>query len=409
MILSEYIKIALASVRAARFRSFLTMLGIIIGVVSVITTASLGEGIKRQIASPDQQVRNDLITIRPGKLVNRDDSGKASSINLLSFLSSSSISSKDVETINQNPELESVVPFSLINGVPSVGNDQMNEGFIVATDHKMAQVLGKETEFGNFFGAEDSQKRAAVIGQGVAEKLFKENVPIGKTMQLRGQEFVVRGVLPRFKVSPLNPDVNFNNGVFIPYETGRIIVNEDLKIYEVLALPKDQSKTDAIIGQLTTSLKENHGGQEDFTVLRQADIVAVTDSLLKVITNTVSIMALITLFVGGIGIMNVMLVSVTERTREIGIRKAVGATNKQIYNQFMVEAVVLSVWGALAGIFIAFLINIVLLIFTNFQPTITWPIVLISAVAAIFVGIIFGTIPAIKAARKDPIESLRAQ
>lgn len=409
MIMSEYIKVALASIRAARFRSFLTMLGIVIGVVSVITTASLGEGIKRQIASPDQQVRNDLITVRPGKLVNRDDNGKATSINLLSFLSSNNISSKDVETIRQNPELESVVPFSLINGVPAIDNSQMNEGFIVATDHKMAQVLGKEVEFGNFFDSEDSQKRVAVIGQGVAEKLFKENVPIGKSMQLRGQEFVVRGVLPRFKVSPLNPDVNFNNGVFIPYETGRILVNEDLKIYEVLALPKDQAKTDAVISQLSTSLKENHGGQEDFTVLRQSDIVAVTDSLLKVITNTVSIMALITLFVGGIGIMNVMLVSVTERTREIGIRKAVGATNRQIYNQFMVEAVVLSVWGALAGIFVAFLINIVLLIFTNFQPAITWPIVLISAVAAVVVGVIFGTIPAIKAARKDPIESLRSQ
>lgn len=409
MIFSEYIKVALASIRAARFRSFLTMLGIIIGVVSVITTASLGEGIKRQIASPDQQVRNDLIKVRPGKLVNRDDSGKATSINLLSFLSSNNISSKDVETIKQNPELESVVPFSLINGVPAIGDSQMNEGFIVATDHKMPQVLGKEVEFGNFFDSEDSQKRVAVIGQGVAENLFKENVPIGKSMQIRGQEFVVRGVLPRFKVSPLNPDVNFNNGVFIPYETGRILVNEDLKVYEVLALPKDQNKTDAVIGQLTASLKENHGGQEDFTVLRQSDIVAVTDSLLRVITNTVSIMALITLFVGGIGIMNVMLVSVTERTREIGIRKAVGATNRQIYNQFMVESVVLSVWGAVAGIFFAFMINIVLLIFTNFQPTITWPIVLVSAVAAVIVGVIFGTIPAIKAARKDPIESLRSQ
>lgn len=409
MILSEYIKIALASIRAARFRSFLTMLGIIIGVLSVITVASLGEGIKRQLAGPNKQIRSDLITVRPGKLVNRDTAGRATSINLLSFLSSSSISSKDLETVSQNQAVELAVPFSLITGAPALEGRQMNEAFIMATNDQAAKVIGKETEFGNFFDAQDANRRVAVIGQGVAEKLFKENVPIGKTMQVRGQDFVVRGVLPHFKESPINPDVNFNNGVFIPYQTGKDLLGEDLKVYQLFVLPKNQADTDKIIGQLNSQLKQNHAGQEDFTVLRQDDVVEVTKNLLQVITNTVTIMALITLFVGGIGIMNVMLVSITERTREIGIRKAVGATNRQIYTQFMVEAVVLSVWGAVIGIFFAVIVNILLLIGTNFQPVITWQMLVLSAIISIVVGVVFGTIPAVKAARKDPIESLRAQ
>lgn len=407
----EHIRIALGSIRAARFRSFLTMAGIIIGVVSVITIASLGEGIKHQLSGQASSAGNDLITVRPGKLVDRDEKGQIAGINLLSFLSSSSVTEKDYKTIQDDPNIQNAVPFSVISGVPSIGKGQFNDGFVMATNDNMLSVVTQKVEFGNFFKEEDgAKKRVAVIGQQVAEKLFKENVPISKTMQIRGQDFVVSGVLEKVPPNPLNPEADFNNGVFIPYEAGREIAGSDLKIYEVLARPKSKepAKVDQAIASLNNGLKANHDQQEDFTVLRQEDMLSVADSLLNMVTRTVTAMAAITLFVGGIGIMNVMLVSVTERTREIGIRKAVGATNRQIQTQFLIEAGVLSVWGAFIGIFIAVFINLMFRILTNLQPIITWQIAVVSVFASVIVGVVFGVIPALKASRKDPIEALRS-
>ena len=407
---AENLRMALASVRAARFRSFLTMLGVIVGVVSVITTASLGEGVKRQISGQANTVGKDLLTIRPGKLVKRNAQGNISGINLLSFISSSSITDKDVETIAKDPNIETVVPFSVINGVPEYDGRQMDDAFIMATTEKMPSVIGQKVEFGNFFDERDKKRQVAIIGQGVAEKLFQENVPVSKTLQIRGKDFVVSGVLERTPANPLSPEADFNNGIFIPYEAGKSVAGNDIKIYEVLARPKSKepAKIDSAIGSLTNGLKANHSGQEDFTVLRQEDVLSVADNLLKTITTTVTIMAIVALVVGGVGIMNVMLVSVTERTREIGIRKSVGATNHQIQSQFLIEAVVISVWGAIIGLIISGIINLLFRAFTNIQPVITWEAIVISACASIAVGVIFGLVPASKAARKDPIEALRS-
>lgn len=408
--LYEYIRLARKSISAARFRSFLTMAGIIIGVVSVVTTASLGEGIKHQISGQANSAGKDLITIRPGKLVNRDDNGKVSGINLLSLLTSSTITEKDFETIKKDPNIQTAVPFSVLNGVPSKGKENFNEGFVMATNEKMPSVIIHKVEFGNFFGEDEGNKRTAVIGQQVAEKLFKENVPVSKTLQISGQDFVVSAVLEKVPPNPLNPQADFNNGVFIPLQTGRDITGGDLKIYEVLARPKTSgpAKVDQAISSLNNKLKENHGQREDFTILRQEDVLSVADSVVSLVNKTVTVMAGITLLVGGIGIMNVMLVSVTERTREIGIRKAVGATNRQIHTQFLIEAAVLSAWGALIGILLSALINLMFRILTNFQPIITWEMVALSVLSSIAIGVIFGVIPAFKASKHDPIEALRA-
>lgn len=408
--ISENFKMALSSIRNARFRSLLTMLGIVIGVLSVITAASIGEGIKRQISGQTRSIGSDLITIRPGNLVKRDSNNRITGVNLLSFLSASSISEKDLETVNSNPQIQSVVPFSIINGTPSIGNKKMDQGFVMATSDKMTEVVSKKVEFGNFFDEDIKDRKVAVIGFGVAEKLFEESVPIGKTMQIRGQDFVVTGVYERFPTNPMNPEIDLNNGVYIPFEAGKLIAGTELDIYEIVARPKDKSSNgvDKAIKSINDDLRATHAGENDFTVLRQEELVMVADNLLKLVTNSVSLMAAITLIVGGVGIMNVMLVSVTERTREIGIRKAVGASNRQIRSQFLIEAIVISVWGALIGTIGAGIVNLLLRIFTNLQPVITWQVVALSTLISVGVGIIFGLIPAYKASRKDPIESLRS-
>lgn len=408
MMFSEHVRMALASVRAARFRSFLTMLGVIIGVVSVITTMSLGEGVKHQVASQAEGAGKDVITVRPGSLVKRDDSGAITGINLLSMLSSSKLTEKDYETVKNDPGVDIAVPLSVIPATPTYANGQYKDSFVMATNHQLPEVIKQKVESGNFFEASESDRRVAVIGFNVAERLFKENVPLGKTFHIRGQSFVVGGVLEKFPTNPLNPDINFNDGIFIPYQTGKTLVNDQLDSYEILVKPKNIENPDATVEGLISGIKNNHAGQEDFTVLGPEETKKVANSVIGVITKTITIIAAVALFVGGIGIMNVMLVSVTERTREIGIRKAVGATNRQIQTQFLIEAVVISIWGAVIGIVTSIIINIILRITTSLEPIITWQVVLASALVSVGVGIVFGMIPAVKASRKDPINSLRS-
>lgn len=409
--LIENFKMAVSSIKSARFRSFLTMFGIIVGVVGVVTTVSLGEGIKKQVLGHTSTVGNDLITVRPGKLVKRDSAGNVSGINLVSFLSASQISDKDYKSISENSRVETAVPLSIINGVPTYGKDTYSDGFVMATSNKLGDAIGQKLEFGDFFGESDDARASAVIGQGVAEKLFKENVPLGKTFKIRGQDFVVSGVFEKFASNPLQPEVDYNNGVYISRSAAKTVTgNENLNIYQILARPKDKSSqgVDDTIYSLSTAIKNNHAGQDDVTVLRQDELLSVANIVLKSITKAVAIMAGIALLVAGIGIMNVMLVSVTERTREIGIRKAVGATNRQIQGQFLVESIVICVWGALIGVITSIVINIALRIFTNLEPIINWPSVGISVLASVAIGIVFGSIPAFKASRNDPITSLRS-
>ena len=399
---------ALSSIKNSRFRSFLTMFGIIIGVVSVITTVSLGEGIKKQVSGQVNEVGNNVITVRPGSLVKRDADHNITGINLLSFLSASSITEKDYEAIKSNPDIQSTVPLSIVPGAPTLNKERYSDGFIMATTADMPKIMKKDTEFGNFFTDSDPNRKTAVIGRTVAEKLFKENVPIGKTFQLRGQDFVVAGVFEKFPTNPLSPEIDYNNGVYIPYGAGKALNGGELKMYQILAATKNENNVPQVVNTVVGNLKDHRGGEEDFTVLTQAEMVAVAGNVLHMLTYTITIMAAVTLFVGGVGIMNVMLVSVTERTREIGIRKAVGATNRQIQSQFLIEAVVISIWGAVVGVLLSGVVNFGFRIFTNLEPSITWQIVLISTGVSVAVGVVFGMIPAVKAARKDPIEALRS-
>ncbi len=222
-----------------------------------------------------------------------------------------------------------------------------------------------------------------------------------------GQDFVVRGVYDQFVNPPISLDADFNNVVFIPYSTAASLTKNHASIYQILALPTDTHKISSLQSAIDANLTNAHGGQQDFSVQKQSADADTTNSVLGLLTGLIAGIASISLLVGGIGIMDVMLVSVTERMHEIGIRKAIGATDRQILAQFLTEATVLSIGGGIIGIALSFVIDFILHIFTNLQPDITWQIVVIAAAVSLVVGIVFGTIPAAKAARKDPIDALR--
>jgi putative ABC transport system permease protein len=398
-------KTGMESLKGAKWRNFWTMLGVIIGVASVISVVSIGEGIKLQISGQIKHLSKDLITIRPGKI---GGPTKPSGLGLLEGSTiSGSLSSSDVMTIQSLSSVKTVVPLSAASGTAK-GDLSFGDGLIIGTAPDFADLIAQPLEYGSFFSEDDMGQHAAVLGKNAADKLFNGGIPLGHTFTYHGSEFIVKGIFGEFQTAPVSNDANYNNAIFIPYDTAETLSNKTAPTYEIIAKAKDKAKNQQVAAQISAALNSKHGGQHDTSVLLQSDTLASSNMILELLTRLITGVAAISLLVGGIGIMNVMLVSVTERLHEIGIRKAIGATNRQILGQFLVESTVLSLSGGVIGVIVSYVIDGVLRLTTKLEPSIPWEIVVIATGVSLAVGIVFGTIPALKAARKDPIEALRS-
>lgn len=401
-------RMAMSAIRGNKTRSILTMLGIIIGVSSVIMTVSLGEGIRRQVADTNQVTNDRLITVRSGRIAQRGPTGQITDVNYLAALGVNTLTEKDYEALQRLEGASVVVPLGTISGLPTnFEGATYDNATIIASNRYLPDVLNQKVLYGSFFTENTGGRGAVVIGKRVAEELFNENVPIGKLLTIRGQDFVVGGVFDEFKLNPLSTVTDLNRAIFISYDAAKTLSGNPPSLYQLMLLPKDGVETSELASAVHNQLLASHGQQEDFTVLKGAEIELVTRRTINVATSFVAGIAAISLLVGGIGIMNIMFVSVTERTREIGVRKSLGATNRQIYSQYLIEATVLSLVGGTVGIILSLLGNIALRVTSDLEPAATWQIIVLAAGVSAAVGIIFGTIPAVKAARKDPIESLR--
>lgn len=406
---NDNIKIAISSLRAARWRSFLTMMGIIIGVCSVVTVVSLGEGVKQQVVGEINRLGNDVVLVRSGKIVTKDENGNITSLNPLSILTTSTLTEADINAIRKIPSVKIATPTSLITNTASHESVQMNNAFVIASENELPAVLNQPIIYGGYFSADELNSDLAVIGQNIAVSLFNELNPVGKSINIEGHDLIIRGVFEEFEGGAFtNSGTDYNSAVFIPYKTGKRITGDKSQIQEIFIKSTQPELTQTTVDDVQRTIRAEHKGQENFTILKQDELFQITASVLGIFTGFITAIAGISLIVGGIGIMNIMLLSVTERTREIGIRKAIGATNKQILTQFLTEGVVLSVTGGIIGILSALAIGVILRITTEFKPVITWPIVLVAVVVSIIVGVIFSITPALKAAKKDPIEALRS-
>lgn len=402
------LKLAYRTVKATKLRSFLTMLGIIIGVVSVVTTISLGEGVKRQVEAQIKEFGSDLLIIRPGKYVEKDDNGNIIGVDVFSvFNNSTTLADSDIEAVSSSKDVASVAPLSLVSGNIEYDGEEYKSGQVIATTNTFKDLINHDIEFGQFLSDTDEGKNFAVVGSTVARQLFNDSAPIGRALTFRGQTFIVKGVFSEFDEIPLNFGANYNNAIFIPYVTGKSINEGSAQVFQILAKPTDADKVDEVQRSIEQNLIKVNESSSDYTVLKQEDTLAIANNVLKVLTGLVATIAAISIVVGGIGVMNVMIVSVTERTREIGIRKAVGATDKQILGQFVSEAVVLSMLGGLIGLFMALLVNFAIRIFTEMQPIITVQVCVLAVLISLIVGIFFGVIPAVNASKKNPIDALR--
>lgn len=402
-----HFKAGVDSMRGAKTRNFWTMFGIIVGVAAVITIVSIGEGIKAQIYSQIHHFGNDLIIVQPQSLVNGNS--RIGNVNLLSgFTVTGSLSTKDPATVAGTKGVGASAPLSATSGVVKGENGVYRDGLVIGTTTDLPRLINQSMAFGIFLSNDDTNSNVAVLGQNAADKLFNESVPLGRTFSFRGQDFIVQGIFNQFDNTPLSQDADFNNAIFIPYDVSQSMTNNSAPTFEILAKPITSKITGATVTNIHQSLQASHNGQVDFTVSQQSQNLSTNNTVLDLLTKLIAGAAAISLLVGGIGIMNVMLVSVAERMHEIGIRKAIGATDRQILSQFMIEASFLSLSGGIIGIIVAYLIDVALRLATDLKPQISWQIVLIASGVSLAVGIIFGSVPAFKAARKDPIDALRA-
>lgn len=408
MLFLTEVKIALKALRATKVRTSLTILGMVIGVASVTVVLALGEGAKEKVRWQASQLGSNLLTVRPGKAT-RDKAGNIVDYNFLAALGSSTLSERDLESITQTKGIASAAPLMAITGSIASDPDKppAKNAQIIATTPSGDEALRFKIRSGDFI-SDVTNRDTVVLGAELASEMLGSDTAIGRKVVIRGQEFTVIGILSHYGVgNNLSNWFDFNHVAFIPLDAGKSFNQGIAQIQQINARvndgqdPKNMSKT------LQQTILDNHGKEEDFTVMSPEETLPLADTMLHLVTVLTSAIAGISLIVGGVGIMNIMLVSVTERTREIGIRKSVGATNGQVLRQFLIESLLMSLTGGFIGIALAYGIAFGVGTLVDLLPVITWQIICTAVGIATVIGIVFGLMPALKAARKDPIEALR--
>ncbi|HOD01472.1 MAG TPA: ABC transporter permease [bacterium] len=391
----EILSTASKALMLNKVRSFLTMLGVIIGVFAVISLVSLVGGVQDYVVSRFEDLGSNLVFVVNGKI----ELGQRQSTTAGSALISSNLKEKHIEMIKSSADdyVDYVTPETQTYQTVKYKTEEYFL-LLIGVNYEANDIFKSNVEKGRYFNRveQENSSRVVVLGNNLAKKFFGEENPIGKKIKINGKSYEVVGLLA--KKSP-----NYDESVILPYTTimddftGTEITSIVIKVKDNVDLEQAQQQ---IKLSLLKDLKE-----DQFTVMTQEDILDSIQSILNMLTIALASISGISLLVGGIGIMNIMLVSVAERTKEIGLRKALGATSSDIRNQFMAEAILISSLGGLVGLLLGWVATI--LIKPLIQAVIpVWAIPLALGFS-IAVGIIFGTYPAVNASKKDPIEALR--
>jgi len=409
MKLKHTVRTALGALAIRKTRSGLTILGIVIGVSAIIIVMALGSGVQKLILDQISGLGAESVVIRPGE----------SLLDISNVLFSASLKERDVEALKKKsnvPNLVSVAPFIIVSG----SIEYRGEAFYPTIFGGPADII---SEFFDIFPDEgelytdddiDRNARVAVIGSELRVELFENQEAVGKNIRIRDQRFRVVGVFP--KKGSVGP-FNFDNMVMIPHTTAQRYITGTDVYNEIIVSADSAENVDKMVFDIAATLRDTHeidfGEKDDFNIQTQQNLIEQIELVTSILTAFLAAVVAISLVVGGIGIMNIMLVSVTERTKEIGLRKALGARRQDILRQFLFEAIALTAVGGLVGILVGTLIalGISLALAQTVAPdwSFTFPIsaAFLGVAVSGAVGLIFGIYPANQAAKKSPIEALR--
>lgn len=392
---------ALKAIWTNKVRSFLTTLGVIIGVSSVVMLIAIGKGLEAYITDQFESLGSNNIYIFAGNVFSEDGgfNGQQQRTAMLNI----NFTYKDFQNIIKLREFIDKATYYNVKPDKVSFQNKTKTISVLGTTHDYNQVLITKIKAGQFFNKQEalSGEKVSVLGFKVAEELFGQADAIGKNIKLGNQTFKVVGVAAKTGGGFGGP--SFDTYVYIPFKTMSRIYN-DKTIFQILVKAKNKNNIADAIQAIEKVMSKNYEDDE-FSVVDQTEILSVINNIIGTLTIALGGIAAISLLVGGIGIMNIMLVSVTERTREIGLRKALGATPKQILLQFLIEAAVLSLFGGLIGLALAF--GGSALIQQFFPAKVTWDAVALAFGVSTLVGLIFGAAPANRASKLSPIEALR--
>jgi putative ABC transport system permease protein len=410
MILSENFKVALRALRSNKLRSFLTILGIVIGVATVVALLSIGNGATASITNQIQSSGSNLLNISPGRQqVGFRGGGETRQASHLYY------ADYDLLQRGITDNISAIVPIYQSSYTVKFGDQSLTAG-VSGTTAGQKDVRSLQVASGRFINDGDNKSEAfvAVLGQQVGADLFGSVAPVGKTISINGVKFMVVGVLEGKGASFASPD----DSIFIPIQTGyeklfgeTATFNGKPTVNDILISVKTTPAMDTVSAEASYLLRRSHdlkpSEEADFNIMNQTDILNTLNSVTQTLTIFLGAIAGISLLVGGIGIMNIMLVSVTERTREIGLRKAVGATRNQILVQFVIETVTLSLLGGMIGILLGVLIAIVFSATGLIASVVTAGSIILAFSFALAIGVFSGLYPAFRAANLHPMVALR--
>ncbi|HEY52805.1 MAG TPA: FtsX-like permease family protein [Caldilineae bacterium] len=415
MSIIESFRIALRALSANKLRSILTMLGIIIGVGAVIALMSVGQGVQQMVTEQLQSAGSNLLIILPGKLSDAQPGGGTQR------RPANPLTNGDWRAINDpllTPDLIAAVPE--VDGYADVSHGKTTLRLnVTGTNDVFPNVRNYAVQEGRWISPEDiaGQARVVILGSKVAEELFAPgDFPLDQTIRINGIPFRVIAVMEEKGGGGFG---SFDNYVFVPFTTAQQRLFPYLRsprgeptLSLILAKVVSEDRLDEATAQIENLLRQRHNitflNEDDFSVINQADILDIFGSIIGVMNLFLGGVAAISLLVGGIGIMNIMLVSVTERTREIGLRKAVGAKRRHILTQFLVEAMVLSLLGGILGMILGFIgAQAIASLSEDLQSVVTLDAILLATGVSTVVGLVFGIFPALRASQLHPIDALR--
>lgn len=410
MKLKYSIKTAVNGLRTHKSRSALTILGIVIGITSIILIMSLGQGAKSLILGEINGLGAKNVIILPGK-----EPGGPSD---LASLFADSLKEKELNALknkNNVPNAVNVMPI-IFGSENAIYQNEIYKVSLFGSGESMESLFSLEPEQGIFLTDEDVRSKAAVavLGSKVKDKLFGQSEAVGEKIRIKNTTFRVIGVLP---AKGQGSFIDFDESALIPYTTMQQYV-VGTKYFNRIVVEADYETNIEVVAQdIKKTLRDMHNitdpDKDDFFVSTPAEVAESLGTVLNTLTIFLAAVAAISLIVGGIGIMNIMLVSVTERTKEIGLRKAIGATNKNILTQFLLEAVILTGFGGIVGIILgsllSFAASIIIVKFAGLDWVFSFPYnaAILGLVVSSLVGLIFGLYPARQAAKKSPMEALR--